>query len=69
MKKLIEALTLLNKYEDPSWPTHCQRDALHVLVDPSKFTSEELALLDTLGFFASNELGQPHFTSYRYGSA
>lgn len=30
LSALIEALTILRKYNDPEWPTNCQHDVLFV---------------------------------------
>lgn len=67
MDKLIEALTLLMKYDCPKRPTHCEYDVLYVLVDPRLVSEDDVERLSDLGFIAVEEEG--HFRSYRYGSA
>lgn len=70
MKKLIEALTILLKYGDPQWPTHCEHDVLTICgIDPDDVSDEDKSKLDELGFFVSEEYGEPQFQSFRYGSA
>lgn len=65
MDKLIEALQILLKYDNPAYPTHCEHDELTVCVDPSLVSEEDRAKLDKLGFFEGDDC----FKSYRYGSA
>jgi len=64
---LIEAATVLAKHGDPVSPFHCEHDQLNVMADPAKFTAEEIARLDELGFHA--DMGNEFFYSFRYGSA
>jgi hypothetical protein len=65
MDDLIEALTLVRKYANPSSPTHCEHDILTVCVDPALVSREDLARLDRLGF--AEEDG--YFRSFRFGAA
>jgi hypothetical protein len=65
MDKLIEALQILLKYDNPDYPTHCEHDELTVCVDPGLVSEEDIAKLDELGFFVDDDC----FRSYRYGSA
>jgi len=67
VKKLIEALQIFLKYGNPEYPTHCEHDALHILIDPDIVSDEDKKKLDGLGFFVDEELGC--FRSFRYGSA
>jgi hypothetical protein len=70
MKDLIEALTILLKYGNPSHPTHCEHDELLICgIDPKEVSEEDKAKLDKLGFFVSTEYGDEQFKSFRYGSA
>jgi hypothetical protein len=70
MKDLIEALTILLKYGNPGNPTHCSHDQLTICgIDPSDVSDEDKKKLDELGFFVSDEDGDPCFISFRYGSA
>ena len=72
MDKLIEALQIFLKYGNPRYPTHCEYQALYVLIDPSKISSEDIEKLDKLGFFVSyftTDNGRGCFCSFRYGSA
>ena len=32
MDDLIAALTILRKYGNPQWPTHCEHDILYVAI-------------------------------------
>ena len=68
MKDLIEALTILLKYGNPSHPTHCEHDELTICgIDPDAVSDEDEARLDELGFFVSEN--DECFKSFRYGSA
>jgi len=70
MKDLIEALTIFLKYGNPRNPTHCEHDVLTVCgIDPKKVSAEDTKRLDKLGFFLSDEDGDPCFQSFRFGSA
>lgn len=68
MKDLIAALTILSKYGNPQYPTHCEHDVLTVNIDPDKVTEEDQSKIVELGFFISRE-DDPCFKSYRFGSA
>jgi hypothetical protein len=69
MKELIEALQILLKYGNPTYPTHCEHDVLTIVgISPDLVSDEDKARLDELGFFVSNEYGDG-FQSFRYGSA
>lgn len=65
---LQRALSILarHKTSDIS-PFHCEHDTLCVNSDPEAYTPEELAELNDLGFFVSEDYGC--FLSYRFGSA
>lgn len=65
---LLEGLTLLAKHRsnDVS-PFHCEHDELTVMADPAKFSTDELARLDELGFHPGGY--EETFTSFRFGSA
>lgn len=65
MDKLIEALQIFLKYDNPSSPTHCEHDELTVCVDPALVSAEDTKKLDELGFIADGDC----FKSFRYGSA
>ncbi len=65
---LFAALTLLaSGQSDTISPLHCESGQLTVMADPDKFTADELAVLDKLGFTAT--AGAPTFTSTRFGAA
>jgi hypothetical protein len=67
---LIKALTILNKYGDPSSPTHCEHDVLYICnIDPNDVSVEDKKELGELGFLVSNEWGEEQFISFKYGSA
>lgn len=66
MEQLIQALTILLKYGNPTHPTHCEHDELTIVdIDPKQVTEEDKAALNELGFFVSGE----NFKSFRFGSA
>jgi hypothetical protein len=69
MKNLIEALQILNKYGNPSYPTHCEHDVLFVMIDPELVSDEDRTTLLKLGFIAGEGGGAEYFKSHRYGSA
>ena len=50
MKDLIEALQIFLKYGNPVYPTHCEHDALYVMIDPGLVSEEDKAKLDELGY-------------------
>lgn len=70
MDDLIEALTILRKYGNPEWPTHCEHDVLTVDIDPSLVSKEDLAKLDELGFFPGDggDCAEDCFQSFKFGS-
>ncbi len=55
MDKLIQALQILLKYENPSRPTHCEHDELWIMVDPAEVSAEDIKTLDELGINAYPE--------------
>lgn len=68
MKDLIEALTILLKYGNPTYPTHCEHDELTICgIDPAGVSDEDKKRLDALGFFVSED--DECFKSFRFGSA
>lgn len=70
MEQLIEALQILLKYGNPDNPTHCEHDVLTISeINPDDVSKEDIETLEGLGFFISNEYGNPCFQSYRFGSA
>lgn len=70
LSELIDALTLLRKYGDPTSPTHCEHDTLMICgIEPSQVSEEDTAKLEEMGFIVGNEFGEEAFISYRYGSA
>jgi hypothetical protein len=66
MDDLIEALTILRKYANPAYPTHCEHDTLFVNVDPNLVSPEDTQRLDELGF--SPDSDGAGFTSFKFGS-
>jgi len=69
LQTLIDALTILRKYGNPTYPTHCEHDILMICnIDPEIVSVEDTQKLDELGFFISTEY-EPHFASFRFGSA
>jgi hypothetical protein len=65
MDKLIEALQILRKYDNPEYPTHCEHDELYIHVSPEKVSSEDIKKLDELGILS----GEDCFYSFKFGSA
>lgn len=64
---LIKALTLLREHPASNIsPLHCAHDTLWAMADAELFTEQEIAQLDTWGFFVADEGG---FKSFRFGSA
>ena len=66
MDDLIEAMTILRKYDNPDCPTHCEHAEMSIMVDPGKVSAEDIARLDELGLFDG---GDGYFKSFRFGSA
>lgn len=63
---LIEALTILRKYGNPSRPTHCEHDQLWICgIEPAQVSSADAERLDALGFFVDADA----FSSFVFGSA
>lgn len=70
MKDLIAALTILSRYTDTKYPTHCEHDILYVLVEPNLVPEKERELLAELGFLCGNtDISKDCFYSFRFGSA
>lgn len=67
MDDLIEALTILRRYESPEYPTYCVKDTLYVCVSPAGVSVEDISRLCEIGFYPDNE--DDCFYSYRFGSA
>lgn len=68
MRDLIEALTILSKYGNPDFPTHCEHDEMLVVIDPAIVSEEDKQRLEELDFIP-NENDNRTFISYRFGSA
>ena len=70
---LIEACTIFKKYGSKKAvsPFHCEHDILYVCdsIDPDNVSDEDKKRLDELGFIVGDELGEPSFYSFRFGSA
>ena len=69
MKNLIEALSIMLKYGDVQFPTHCEHDVMYVFpaVRYEDFSADDLARLHELGFEYNSD-GDEGFMSYLYGS-
>lgn len=67
MDKLIEALQIFLKYDNPEFPTHCEHDVMYVSIEYDLVSEDDKEKLDELGFFPCDETG--FFKSYRFGSA
>jgi hypothetical protein len=64
---LIKALTIMSRRPaNTTRPTNCGHDRLQVMADDERFTAEEIAELDGLGFYVDADGG---FYSYKFGSA
>lgn len=79
MKKLIEALQILLKYGDPTYPTHCRDEELNIMgIKPEDISAEDRKLLHELGFiiilegefdeYNEETVEDSRIYSYRYGS-
>ncbi len=69
---LIHGLTMLARHQNNDIsPFNCTHDQLTVMADPAKFTAEEIAYLDELGFHAGKpgSENEETFYSFRFGSA
>jgi hypothetical protein len=66
MDDLIEALTILRKYGNPEFPTHCEHDQLTVAISPEGVSEEDIKRLDELGFSANES--DECFYSFKFGS-
>jgi len=64
-KNLVAGLVLMSKGATGPSPTHCEHDEMWVMADPGKFTKDEIAKLDELGFFEDEDA----FKSFEFGSA
>ena len=70
MDDLIKALTILRKYGNPDYPTHCEHDIMTICgIDPGVVSDDDKATLDGLGFFVGSEFGESQFHSFKFGSA
>jgi len=70
VKDLIDALTILLKYGNPEYPTHCEHDQLYICgIDPEEVSKEDKKQLKKLGFEITKEHGEKQFYSFKYGSA
>jgi hypothetical protein len=67
MSQLIKALQILLKYGNPDFPTHCEHDALYIMINPDNVSAEDKIQLEILGVLV-NEYDEC-FISYKYGSA
>jgi len=71
LSELIKALSILRKYGNPDYPTHCEHDVLTVCgIDVDKVSKNDVKKLDELGFFINDdEYDEKCFQSFRYGSS
>ena len=68
MKDLIKALQIFLKYGNPTYPTWCEHDALHICdIDDEKVSDDDKQALEDLGFYVDTSEGG--FISFRFGSA
>lgn len=69
MSDLIEALTILLRYGNPKYPTHCEHDELTICgIDPGVVSDHDKEMLKDYGFFVTDDGGEC-FQSFRFGSA
>ena len=67
MEDLLEAINILAKYTDSSYPTHCEHDILRFnTVDVDDVSDSDISRLSELGFRVCGHVGG--FYSYKYGS-
>lgn len=64
---LIKGLTILSKYENPTYPTYCEHDILYICISPKKVNKNDIDELEKLRIIA--DLEEDCFFSYRFGSA
>lgn len=70
MKDLIEALTIMLKYGNPTNPTICEHDELIICgINPDVVSEEDKNRLAELTFEVTDSYGDPCFRSSRFGSA
>ena len=69
MNDLIEALLIFAKYGNPTFPTHCEHDALYISaeISPYSMSFDDRVRVEKLGFFVSVEYREPIFKSYKFG--
>jgi len=67
MDKLIEALQILLKYANPTYPTYCSHDKLTINVNPALVSPEDIAKLEELHVYVDTEEDE-YFFSNMYGS-
>lgn len=69
MENLIEALQIFLKYGNPTYPTHCEHDTLHICdYEWDKISKKDQEALEELGFFNSEDSDEG-IISFKYGSA
>jgi hypothetical protein len=66
MNDLIEALQILAKYGNPTFPTHCEHGELTITpeISPYSISFEDRVRLEKLGFFVRDDV----FKSHRFGA-
>jgi len=79
MDKLIEALQILMKYGNPTYPFHCEHDILYIVgFEPEKISKEDRDKLYDFGIIVrvageidedNEKIYESEIYSYRYGSA
>jgi len=69
MDKLIKALQIFLKYDNPTYPTQCEHDELMICgnYNPERMSAADVAELEELGFRWSDNYEV--FQSLRFGSA
>lgn len=64
MDRLIEALQILRKYDNPEYPTNCNHDELWVNVNPDLVSDKDKKRLEELSFSPEED----GFQSFEFGS-
>lgn len=67
---LIEAFSILRKYGNREYPTHCEHDIMYVFPKSFDISEEDISRLGELGFHYddNHEIGGECFYSYLFGS-
>ena len=68
MNDLIKALQIFQKYQDNTWPTHCEHDILMISgIGKKELSKEDREEVERLGFYW--DWRYDCWASFKYGSA